>query len=110
MNPGHFEISKTYFNPLILEQVSVKKTNYGFYGDGGPPDGTGGGDVFAEEQVEAHEMGQVKTVTNGTTQHQQQEEMTYQEEEEVLAPEEAAPASNPFKSKAASNPFGQYKE
>ena len=98
----------------IFRRMNVKKPNYGFYGDGGPPEGAGGGDVFAEEEVEAHELGQVKQISNGGAPPPTQEEAYYAEEEEAAAEAAAAgaaaPASNPFKSKAASNPFGQYKE
>ncbi len=94
----------------IYRKLNVKKASYGFYGDGGPPDGQGGGDVFAEEGTEAHEMGQVKT--NGAAAAQQQQQQNgYEAEAEANGVgtelEEAPGASNPFKKKPASNPFNQ---
>lgn len=95
----------------LFRKFNVKKTTYGFYGEGGPPEGSGGGEAFGEA-YEAHEMDAVadasttRPQTNGRNGSVDPAEAA----PEAAVPAAAAPATNPFKNKAAagSNPFGQY--
>lgn len=96
----------------LFRKFNVKKTEYGFYGEEGPPDGSGGGivDDEAGERIEMRtecEFQRNSIPTNGVPARQHQD---WEEPEEMPVAENGngiQKQANPFRNKPATNPFQQ---
>ena len=93
----------------LYRKLNVKKTDYGFYGDGGPPEAGGGGDTYEMQQQNGEEYTNGNGVANGNSEYREVPTAAAAAPVPAAAPVQAQPeASNPFKNKAkGSNPFAQ---
>ena len=113
-----FVVSGIFLSSVVLlvagyalyRKLNVKKADYGFYGENGPPDGSGGGDFFGEgeERMEMQERQQPARMTS-IEQPVELEGNGHSAATNGANGASTAPtaAANPFKNKPSSNPFNQ---